>query len=130
MSHRQGRINEEMTRELSSVLREIKDPRVSQAMVSVTACEVSPDLKYAKAFYSYIGKAEEKEIEAGLKSAAGFIRKQIAVRLDLRQTPEIRFVRDSSISYGAHINDLLKKIGASSPEKTGETSEKAEEDEK
>ncbi len=104
-------------RELSSVLREIKDPRVSSAMIGVTSCEVSADLKYAKAYYSYIGKTDAKEVENGLKSASGYIRKQIAERLDLRQTPEIRFIHDDSIGYGAHINELLKKVGADKPEK-------------
>ena len=110
MSVRQGRINEEMTRELSLILREVKDPRVSNSMISVTSCEVSSDLKYAKAYYSFIGKAEEKEVAAGLVSASGFIRKMVASRLDLRQTPEIRFIHDDSIGYGAHINELLKKV--------------------
>ena len=107
--YRRGRINEEMVKELAVILREIKDPRVSEAFVSVTAADVTPDLKFAKIFYSVMG-GDAKEVGKGLKSASGYIRKRIAETLNLRQTPELTFVTDDSIAYGAHINELLNKI--------------------
>lgn len=109
-SFRRGRINEEVMREMSDILREVKDPRVNKSMVSVTAADVSPDLKYAKIYFSVLGDTDRSEIMAGLKSASGFIRKQIAARLNLRQTPELNFIPDDSIEYGANIARLLKQV--------------------
>ena len=104
------RIKEEFKRELSSIFREIKDPRLS-SMVSVIAVEVTKDLKYAKVYVSVMGSQEEKDnsIKA-LKSATGFIKREIGARLNLRAVPHPTFVLDNSIDYGAHINDLIKKI--------------------
>ncbi len=107
--YRRGRINEEMVKELASILREIKDPRVSDNFISVTAADVTPDLKFAKIYYSAM-TGDKKEIRKGLISASGFIRKRLAETLNLRQTPELTFVTDDSIEYGAHINELLNKI--------------------
>ncbi len=107
--YRRGRINEEMTKELASILREIKDPRVADNFVSVTAADVSPDLKFAKIYFSSM-TGDKKEIRKGLMSASGFIRRRIAETLNLRVTPELSFVADESIEYGAHINSLLNKI--------------------
>ena len=98
-----------MQKELSVVLREVKDPRVAEAFVSVSAAEVTPDLKYAKIFYSHL-RGEKKEIEQGLKSSAGFMRKKLAQNLNLRITPELTFVEDMSIKNGAHISSILNKI--------------------
>ena len=108
--YRRGRINEEMVRELSSIIREVKDPRVSGALISITAADVTADMKFAKIYFSCIGQTDKKEIKKGLESAAGFIRKQIALRLNLRQTPELKFFPDDSIEYGANINRLLKQV--------------------
>ncbi len=113
-SYRRGRINEEMTRELASILREIKDPRVTDSFVSVTSVDVTPDLKYAKIYYSHIS-GDKKEVKKGLVSASGYIRRQIAERLNLRITPELSFLPDDSIEYGAHIHSLLKSIETSAP---------------
>lgn len=107
---RRGRINEEMAREMAEILREVKDPRVSESLVSITAVDVTADLKYAKIFFSSIGKTPKEEVKKGLDSASGFIRKQIAVRLNLRQTPELKFCSDDSIEYGAHISKLLNSV--------------------
>ncbi len=107
--YRRGRINEEMVKELSSILREVKDPRVSGSFVSVTAADVTPDLKFAKIYFSVMG-GDKNEVKKGLKSASGYIRKRIAETLNLRQTPELSFVEDESIEYGARINSLLNKI--------------------
>ena len=112
-NYRRGRINDEMQRAMAEILRGVKDPRVSEAFISVTGAEVTPDLKYAKIYYSAMGlksEADKKEIAKGLKSSAGYIRRQVAQKLNLRITPELTFVEDTSITYGAHIAELLNGI--------------------
>ena len=129
--YRRGRINDEVQKELAQIVREIKDPRVSGVMVCITGVEVTPDLKYAKIFYSALGMksdADKKEIARGLKSSAGYIRRQVAAKLNLRITPEITFVEDSSITYGAHIAELLNGITYADEEETEETEEIEEAD--
>lgn len=112
-NYRRDRINDAMAKELMEILRTVKDPRVSSAFVSVTGVDCTPDLKYAKVFYSSIGgKDDEKGVQIGLDSAVGYVRRQLAQRLDLRQTPEIRFIRDHSMEHGAHIMSILKKVEA------------------
>ena len=108
-NYRRGRINEEMQKELSVLLREIKDPRVSGALVSITAAEVTPDLKFATVYFSVLA-GEADDVQKGLVSANGFIRREIAQRLNLRQTPEFSFVHDHSIEHGAHIAKLIEDI--------------------
>ena len=108
-NYRRGRINDEVQRELASILREVKDPRVKDAFVSITAVDVTPDLKFAKVYYSAL-KGEPKELAKGLRAASGFMRSQIAQRLNLRITPELTFFVDESISHGAHIAKLLNGI--------------------
>ena len=108
--YRRGRINEEVTRELAAIIREVKDPRVQKAIVSITAADVTADMKFAKIYFSCIGNADKNEVKKGLESASGFMRKQIATNLNLRQTPELKFIPDDSIEYGANINRLLKQV--------------------
>ena len=108
-SNRIGRINEEIQREMSSLIRTVKDPRVADAgMVSVTAVETTPDLKYAKIFVSVLDKSASAQALKGLKSASGYLRRELGRALDLRNTPELSFVRDDSIDKGAHILDMLR----------------------
>ena len=108
-SNRIGRINEEIQRELSSLIRAVKDPRVADAgMVSVTAVETTPDLKYAKIYVSALNKDSNAQLLKGLKSASGFLRRELGQALNLRNTPELSFVRDDSIDKGAHILDMLR----------------------
>ena len=108
-SNRIGRVNEEIQRELASLIRTVKDPRVADAgMVSVTAVEATPDLKYAKIYVSALNKDSSGQLLKGLKSAAGYLRRELGQRLNLRATPELSFVRDDSIDKGAHILDLLR----------------------
>lgn len=107
--HRQGRINDEMQKELAQIMREVKDPRVSGAFISITGVEATPDLKYAKVYYSVL-TGDKKEISKGLKSSAGFIRGQLARKMNLRMTPELSFYEDNSIAYGAHISKILSGI--------------------
>ncbi len=112
-NYRRGRINDEMQRAMAQILRSVKDPRVSEAFISVTGAEVTPDLKFAKIFYSVLGAQtpeEKKEVAKGLKSSAGYIRRQVAQTLNLRITPELTFIEDTSITYGAHISKLLEGI--------------------
>ena len=118
-NYRRGRINDEMKKELSMVLREVKDPRLKDAFISITAVEVTGDLKFAKGYYSAM-MGDKKEIAKGLKSSAGYIRREIAQRLNLRMTPEFSFHEDHSIEHGAHISKLLNGIEIT-PEEDGES---------
>ena len=106
------RINMEVQRELSEIIRtEIKDPRVNGAMTSVVAVEVTPDLKYCKAYISVLGDEERaKDALTGLKSAVGYIRRELAHRVNLRNTPEITFVLDQSIEYGVNMSRLIDDV--------------------
>ncbi|MBE7030895.1 MAG: 30S ribosome-binding factor RbfA [Ruminococcaceae bacterium] len=105
------RICEEVKRELSGIIRELKDPRLKKNMISVVAVDVTPDLKYAKAHVSVMGEdAEKQAVLAALKSAAGFVRHEISERLDLRITPQFTFVLDNSVDYGMRIDQLLHQL--------------------
>ena len=106
-SNRIGRINEEIQRELSTLIRSVKDPRVT-GMISVTAVDTTPDLKYAKIYISVLDKSDCTQVLKGLKSASGWLRRELGHALNLRYTPELTFVRDDSIDQGAHILDLLR----------------------
>ena len=109
--YRKDRINEETAKVLSEAVRQIKDPRVAKHFITILRTEVTPDLKYAKVYYSVMGAKNEeidhKELRAGFKSASGFLRGQMAQQLNLRITPELNFVYDESIAYGAKINAIL-----------------------
>lgn len=111
-NYRMVRINEETARTLAQIVREVKDPRVAGAFVSITGADVSRDLKYAKVFWSSLAPSDDdgKEIAAGLKSCTGFMRKRLAEELNLRITPELHFVRDKSAANGAHISSILRDI--------------------
>ena len=107
------RINMEVQRELSEIIRtQVKDPRLKGAMVTVTGAEVSPDLKYCKVYISVLGGGPDsrKEVIEGLKSAVGFIRRELAARVNLRNTPEITFVADTSIEYGVNMTHLINEV--------------------
>lgn len=111
-NYRGGRINEEVKREISIIIRdEIKDPRMT-AMVSITSVKVSKDLRYAKVFVSIFGKNEEEKNEtfAALKSASGYVRREVGQRMNLRNTPQILFELDDSISYSMRIEELIDKV--------------------
>ena len=113
--YRQGRINDEFQKEIAMILRDVKDPRVSDAFISVTGATVTPDLRNAKVYYSSL-TGDKKEIKKGLQAANGFIRSQIARRMNLRITPEIAFIEDSSIEYGAKISKILEGITITDPD--------------
>ena len=106
-SNRIGRINEEIQRELAALIPTVKDPRVT-GMISVTAVEATPDLKYVKIYVSVLDKANETQVLKGLKSAGGYLRRELGRTLNLRNTPELTFVPDDSIDRGAHILAMLR----------------------
>ncbi|MCI2058326.1 MAG: 30S ribosome-binding factor RbfA [Oscillibacter sp.] len=110
-ANRIGRINEEIQKNLSENIRRLKDPRVSGAgMVSITRVDTTGDLRYARVYVSALNKENEKEILKGLKSAAGFLRRELGSALQLRYTPELQFEADDSIAHGAHILELLRDV--------------------
>lgn len=108
--YRRDRINDAVAAETAVIVRDIKDPRLDGVMLTVTGADVTPDLKYAKVFYSVIGEADEKELAKGLRSASSFVRSRLAQALNLRITPEITFVYDHSVERGAHISELLRSV--------------------
>lgn len=108
---RQQKIDEEMKRELSALIPSLKDPRLSGHMISVVSVLVTKDLRFAKVYISVFGNQEQcKAVIDGLNSSAGFVRKEIGSKMNLRYTPQIQFVLDDSIAYGAHINEVLKEL--------------------
>lgn len=125
--YRRGRVNEAVTNEVSQIVREIKDPRLAELMITVTGSDVTPDLKYAKIFYSVIGEHEPKETAKALRSAAAFVRSQLAKRLNMRNTPEISFVFDESVERGAHLNEIFRSIETASVHANDETEDTDEE---
>ena len=120
--YRQGRINEEMFKEAAQIIRTVRDPRVSEAFVSVTGVEVTPDLKYAKIYYSAM-RGDKKQVQKGLESSASYIRGQIAKSLNLRITPELSFCEDTSIAYGAKIEKIISGFTYTDDAPAEETSE-------
>ncbi len=109
-NHRQERINEDAKRAISEIVRELKDPRIP-IMSTVTAVQITPDLKFAKVYVSILDTQEvqQKAIKA-LTSASGYVRRELARKIDLRNTPQINFVLDSSIEHGTHIAQLINKV--------------------
>lgn len=122
---RLARINDELLRELSQILRtEVKDPRIG-AMTTVIRVDTTQDLKYARIYVSVLGNEEEKKsVMEGLKNASGFIRGLIAKRVNLRFTPELQFKLDESTEYAVHMNSLINQIASDlATKEAGETSE-------
>ena len=110
-SARIGRINDDIQRILSDRLRQVKDPRVSdQGMITITRVETTGDLRYAKVWLSVYGLKDEKEFKKGLKSASGWLRRELGSTLKLVYTPELVFEVDHSIEYGAKISGILDNL--------------------
>ena len=121
-SNRIGRINEEIQRELAEQIRFLKDPRVSQVgMVSIIRVDTTGDLRYARVWVSVLDKNQEKDVMRGLKSAAGYLRRELGRALQLRYTPELQFIADDSISQGAHILEVLRDPNRVKPENPDNT---------
>lgn len=114
---RQARVNEAARETLSDILRTVKDHRVSSSFVTITAVNVSRDMKYAKVYFSCIG-GTPKEVKTGLYSAQGYIRASLAEKLNLRITPELNFEYDDSAEKGARIENVLKSLGMNGEEES------------
>lgn len=109
--HRVGRISEDIKREIIAVIRELKDPRVSEKMLTVVRVDVSSDLSFAKVYVSALeGIDTAKNAVKGLTGASGYIRGEIGRRLHLRKTPELKFVADDSVEHGMQIFKMLDDI--------------------
>ena len=119
-SNRIGRINEEIQKELSGLLRKVKDPRVSETMISVTRVETTPDLRYAKIYVSFLEEQKADDAMKGLKSAGGFLRRSLGQSLNLRYTPELVWALDDSITYGARMLKLINSLEVKSDEQPDE----------
>ena len=109
-SKRINGINQEIQKELSDLLRSVKDPRVQDVMISITRVETTPDLRYTKVYVSFLQENKVNDAMAGLKSAAGFLRRQLAQNLKLRYAPEIVWALDDSITYGAKMLKLINSL--------------------
>ena len=109
-SNKIARTNDDIQFVLSKLIRDIKDPRVQQGMISITRVETTGDLRYAKVWLSVMGLQDEKEFKKGLKSASGWLRRELGNSMKLRYTPELVFEVDHSIEYGAHINQVISSL--------------------
>ena len=109
-SNRIGRINEEIQKAVSSLIRELKDPRVQDTMISITHVETTPDLRWAKVYVSFLQEERAKDALAGLKSAGGYLRRELGSALNLRYTPELNWALDDSITYGAKMMKLINSL--------------------
>ena len=107
--YRQDRINDAVKQEMAQILRDVKDPRIAGALVSITGAEVTRDLKFAKIYFSVLG-GDYKEVFKALKGATGFYRSELAKRINLRITPQLMFEYDASVEYGANISKVLKEL--------------------
>ena len=119
-SNKLARTNDDIQLVLSKLLRDIKDPRIQQGMISVTRVETTGDLRYSKVWLSVMGMKDEKEFKKGLKSAGGWLRRELGNTLKLRYTPELVFQLDKSIEYGAHINTVINNLDISPEEDDGD----------
>ena len=109
-SNRLNRINEEIQKELSGLLRTLKDSRVQDTMISITRVETTPDLRYTKVYVSFLQEERANEAMKGLKSAAGYLRRQLGTNLQLRYAPEIVWALDDSITYGAKMLEIINNL--------------------
>ena len=119
-SNRINRINEEIQKELSALLRTVKDPRVQDTMISITRVETTPDLRYTKVYVSFLQEEKVQGAMAGLKSAAGYLRRQLGSNLKLRYAPEIVWSLDDSITYGAKMLSLINSLNVKQDEEEEE----------
>ena len=118
-SNRINRINEEIQKELSSLIRNLKDPRIQNTMISITRVETTPDLRYTKVYASFLQEDKAADAMKGLQSAAGYLRRELGQALNLRYTPQIMWALDDSITYGAKMLALINSLD------TGENKEES-----
>ena len=109
-SNRINRINEEIQKSLADALRTVKDPRVSGTMISITRVETTPDLRFAKVYVSFLEENKAADAMKGLKSAGGYLRRELGRALQLRYTPELTWALDDSITYGAKMMKLINSL--------------------
>ena len=119
-SNRIGRINEEIQKELASLIRNLKDPRVQDTMISITHVETTPDLRWAKVYVSFLQEERAKDALKGLKSAGGYLRRELGRALNLRYTPELNWALDDSITYGAKMMKLINSLEVKKDEEADE----------
>ncbi len=119
-SNRIGRINEEIQKELANLIRNLKDPRVQDTMISITHVEATPDLRYAKVYVSFLQEDRAEGALKGLKSAGGYLRRELGRALQLRYTPELVWALDDSITYGAKMLKLINSLDTGKDEETEE----------
>ncbi len=119
-SNRINRINEEIQKELSSLIRNLKDPRVQDTMISITRVEATPDLRYAKVYVSFLQEDRAADAMKGLKSAGGYLRRELGRALQLRYTPELMWALDDSITYGARLLELINSFEVTNHDGTDE----------
>ena len=110
-SKRINGINQEIQKVLSDALRTVKDPRVQNTLISITRVETTPDLRFAKVYVSFLEENKAEDALKGLKSAAGYLRRELSRQLQLRHTPEIQWALDDSITYGAKMLALINSLG-------------------
>ena len=120
-SNRIGRINEEIQKELSSLIRNLKDPRVQDTMISITHVQTTPDLRYAKVYVSFLQEDKAADAMKGLKSAGGYLRRELGHALNLRYTPELNWALDDSITYGAKMMKLINSLEVNRDEDADES---------
>ena len=120
-SNRIGRINEEIQKELSSLIRNLKDPRVQDTMISITHVETTPDLRWAKVYVSFLQEDRAADALKGLKSAGGYLRRELGHALNLRYTPELNWALDDSITYGAKMMKLINSLEVNRDEEADES---------
>ena len=115
-SNRINRINEEIQKELSSLIRNLKDPRIQNTMISITRVETTPDLRYTKVYVSFLQEDRAADALKGLQSAAGYLRRELGQALKLRYTPQIMWALDDSITYGTKLLALINSLGVEQDE--------------
>ena len=115
-SNRINRINEEIQKELSSLIRNLKDPRIQNTMISITRVETTPDLRYTKVYVSFLQEDRASDALKGLQSAAGYLRRELGSALNLRYTPQIMWALDDSITYGAKMLALINSLNTGNSE--------------
>ena len=120
-SNRINRINEEIQKSLAAALRSVKDPRVADALISITRVETTPDLHYTKVYVSILQEDKAADAMKGLKSASGFLRRQLGSDVRLRCVPEIVWALDDSIVYGAKLLELINSLGVKNDDGINET---------
>ena len=122
-SNRIHRINEEIQKALAELLRNVKDPRVADTMISITRVETTPDLRYAKIYVSVLQEEKAEEALKGLKSAGGYLRRELGRTLNLRYTPELTWALDDSITYGAKMLKLINSLEVNKDESSDESTD-------